>query len=758
MKILHLEDSPSDAELIKNLVIGAWPKGCIQQVDSAAAYQAALKRGDFDLILSDFALPGFDGLTALDLAQVMCPGKPFIFLSGTIGEERAIEAMKRGAADYVIKDRPGRLIPAITQAFKHVEEIAARRRSEEALRLTQERYRLLVDNARDVIFALTDTSHLASLNPAFEALTGWDPAQWIGREYRDLLHADDLPQAQAKIRLAHAGETLAPFELRINTAKGGHLDMEFTLAPQIVDLGIIGIGRDVTERNRALARIREQADIIERSPVAVVVTDMTHRVIYANEGALRLYGLCKEELLGQTSDRLFTPEARPIIEAGRIESLATGEWRGEVPVDTPDGRRLMVELFKNLIRDETGRPKGRLTIAVDVTEKRRMATQIQRAERMDSIGMLAGGVAHDLNNALAPIIMASDLLRTRLVEAKDLKLVDSIMTGAQHGADLVHQLLAFARGTEGKRTMVRADLLVGDVAKLLRSNLPGSIELVTRAEGELWPILGDATTIKQALINLCINARDAMPEGGRIEIHVENATLNRLQVQGAADARPGPYLRMLVRDTGTGIPAKILAKIFDPFFTTKAVGKGTGLGLSMVAGIVKSHGGFLNVESEPGQGTVFELHFPAAAAPGAATAEPSATLSARGHGESFLLIDDDPAVGDVLRQLLEKVGYSVTVALNGPDGLQEYERTPGKFALVIIDMKMLGMSGPEVIAAVRALDPKQAILAISGFALPGGIEALRALEPPVEYLPKPLLTETLLATLERMLRSAIKAD
>lgn len=746
MKILHLEDSSNDAELIGALVREAWPRCDIRRVANGPDFRAALAGGDCNLILSDFAIPGFDGMSALELARRIHPAVPFIFISGTIGEERAIEALRRGAADYVIKDRPGRLVPAIQQALRKVEEEAALRRAETALQENRERQRLLVEQARDVIFTLSPAGDITSLNPAFEVITGWRRADWLGRRFYRLIGRNDLPAALRHFQLARAGEALAAFELKIRKADGGTVDIELTVTPNAGGGEIMGIGRDVTERKRALAKIHEQAEIIDKAPVAVVIADLSHRVTYCNEGAVALYGRPRSAMLGRTADELFPPQTMKLLAAGREAALTKGTWRGEIPVPGPHGESQTVEFFMDLIRDDAGQPRARLSIGVDVTEKRKLESQLQQAERLDSIGMLAGGVAHDLNNALAPILMSVELLRPRLTDEKDQRVLNLMLGSAEHGAALVRQLLAFARGEEGERTEVRAGVLVADVRKLLRSSMPQNITLETQCDPAPWPIHADAVQLKQVLINLGLNARDAMPEGGRIEIRAENVIVDVRQARAHPGAEAGAHLCLSVRDTGTGIPPAILGRIFDPFFTTKERGKGTGLGLTMTAGIVKGHQGILEVESESGQGTVFRLYFPCrtqgAVAPGPAEAP-------RGAGENLLLIEDDRALRETCQSFLEAAGYRVQTTPDAAAGLRIYESSPGAFAVVITDLMMPGLGGRAVIAAIRQRSPQQAILCISGLLDAAERQALDTLDPPVDSLDKPIAAEHLLVAIRR---------
>ncbi len=634
LRLLHLEDNLADAELIQLQITEEWP-GCeIHRVDTRHDFLAAIQNEKFDLILSDFSLPSFNGLEALTLARQFTTTTPFIFLSGTIGEDNAVKALKCGAADYIIKDRPARFISAIRQALAHVQEAERRRDSEE--------------------------------------------------------------------------------------------------------------------------QVREQAALLDKARDAIIATDLDHHIAYWNASAEGLYGWTATEVMGRRLEELQLHAEPARFAAAREQLGATGEWRGEFRIHTKSGTAMQVESTWSLVLGADGKARSILFIDTDVTERKKMEAQLHRAERMDSIGMLAGGVAHDLNNALAPILMAAELLRERVTDPADRRFVDSIEASAQHGAALVQQLLAFARGSEGQRTVVDVGGLIQDVQKLLRSTLSRRIDLKVEAVGTPWPIVADATKIKQVLINLCLNARDAMPNGGRIEILAGNTTIGGKHALSNPGAQPGEYLRIAVRDTGTGIPPEVLSRIFDPFFTTKAAGKGTGLGLSMVAGIIKSHGGFLNVESHVGQGTLFELFFPVRDRVTETPPDTTSTPIAKGRGERILLIDDDPAVRDIFKALLENAGYRVLTVETGQAGLSEFGRNPTEFALVITDLMMPGMNGREVIAALRVLVPRLPILAISGLMDPERQAGLRALNPPVECLAKPILPEKLLLTLRNMIDAAAR--
>ncbi len=499
LEILHLEDCSPDAELIARVLHGEWPRCSITHVTNADDYHQALAQHTFDIILSDYALPGFDGMMALEDARQQCPHTPFVFVSGMIGEERAVEALKRGATDYVSKDRPRRLVPAIRQAVALVSETSRRQQAE--------------------------------------------------------------------------------------------------------------------------ARLREQASLLDKARDAILATDLAHRVTYWNASAERLYGRSATEVLGRTLEQAGLRFDAPRLAAAREALHGLGEWRGELEVQIAPERSVLVERTWSLV-SENGQPRSMLAIDTDVTERKKLEAQLFRAQRLESVGTLAGGVAHDLNNVFTPVLLALDLLAPRTVTPDERLVLEKTRASVAHGAALVRQLLAFARGGAGERHRLEIAPTLAGLQPLLRQSLPENVTLLVDDAAHAWPLLADETQFKQALINLALNARDAMPEGGRLRISAENVGVSAALAMANPGTDPGPFVRITVADTGTGMEPETARRVFDPFFTTKAPGKGTGLGLSVVTGILKGHGGFAQVESAPGEGTAFHLFFPAqparAGAPGLA--------------------------------------------------------------------------------------------------------------------------------------------
>jgi nitrogen-specific signal transduction histidine kinase/CheY-like chemotaxis protein len=395
-----------------------------------------------------------------------------------------------------------------------------------------------------------------------------------------------------------------------------------------------------------------------------------------------------------------------------------------------------------------------------VTEKKELEAQLLRGQRMESLGALASGIAHDLNNVLVPVVLGIQLLRTAALTKADLATLEDMEASARRGADIVKQVLTFARGVEGERLTLQPKHLLKEIEAIATNTFPKNIRIQTETSQGLWPILGDATQLHQALMNLCINARDAMPNGGTLALCASNApdgenpcaTERRGHVWTGPDRKPGPHVCFCVRDEGTGIPREIMDRIFEPFFTTKAIGKGTGLGLSVALGIVRSHGGFARVVSEPGAGSTFELHFPATPGAEVRASLPVDLAHFRGHGQVILVVDDEQAVRDVATRILQRFGYRVIAANGGQEGLRFFLKDRDQIEAVITDMAMPGMDGQELVKELLRIEPGLRIMGMSGHgeniagtsSTPWGL--------PV-FLSKPFTVEKLLVGLTELLQA-----
>lgn len=496
------------------------------------------------------------------------------------------------------------------------------------------------------------------------------------------------------------------------------------------------------ERSRNYLRIREQAELLDKARDAIIVNDLNWRVRFWNHSAEDLYGWTAAEVLGQPlTAQLLCLDDPPFREAV-TKVLETGDWSGELRHKTKSGAELTIQCHWSLVRDDAGRPKSILAINSDVTEQKQLETQFLRAQRMESLGTLAGGIAHDLNNVLTPIVMGTELLLDVLNEPLAQKTLKTMASSAKRGADMVKQVLTFARGTEGEKMILQLTHLIKEMQKIAKETFPKSIEIRTSLDQELALVLGDATQIHQVLLNLCVNARDAMPDGGSITLSARNMTLGEAEVQRLLGAKPIPYVLLQVTDTGSGIPPEILDRIFEPFFTTKEQGKGTGLGLSTVNSIVKGHGGVLEVNSKVGTGTTFNIYLPAADPSGRAALDQKPRERLLGNNELILLIDDESALVEVAACALTSCGYRVLTAESGVRARDLCAAQDSTIDLAVVDMMMPRLDGPATIRALKELQPDLRFIVATGLN-EGDKTRARFDEQPVTILSKPFSLDQL---------------
>jgi PAS domain S-box-containing protein len=497
-------------------------------------------------------------------------------------------------------------------------------------------------------------------------------------------------------------------------------------------------------------QIAEQASFLDKAQDAILVRDLEGRILFWNKGAERVYGWLRQEVVGRKVAELYYADPKKFEESNGL-TISQGEWSGELVHVTKDKREIIIEARWTLVRDSEGLPKSVLAINTDVTEKKKIEAQFMRAQRMESIGTLAGGIAHDLNNILAPILMSIDLLKRQSDSPETTKILQTIQVSAKRGADIVRQVLSFARGMEGQRIEVQPKHLLNDLENIIKDTFPKDIRLQFSVPNDIWTILGDPTQVHQVLLNLSVNARDAMPNGGNLAVSVQNCVLDEQYAVMHSHAKPGRYVKIKVSDSGMGIPPKLIDKIFEPFFTTKELSKGTGLGLSTVMAIVKSHGGVINVYSEQGKGTGFTVYLPAMELSTEALKEQSALASMpRGNGETILVVDDEASILTITGQTLEAYGYRVLTATDGADALSIYLQNRDEIRVVLTDMMMPVMDGAALIHALMRINPVVRIIAASGLNAQGEVEEATA-GGLKHFLIKPYTAGVMLQTIRAIL-------
>lgn len=503
-------------------------------------------------------------------------------------------------------------------------------------------------------------------------------------------------------------------------------------------------------RRQGESRLREQAELLDKANEAIITAGLDGCIRFWNRGAERLLEWPAAEIIGRPLRDVFALDTAGGEAAASRAFRNLCDWRGELRSQRRSGTQLILETSVTVLRDEAGEPSGWLIIGTDITEQKKLEEKFLRAQRLESIGMLAAGLAHDLNNVLAPIGMACAILRRRLAAAADLRLIDTMEKSVNRGAGMMRQVLGFAQGVGGEHRLVQVKHLLRDIVGVITQTFPKSIELTEYAPTDLWPVTGNATQIHQVLLNLCVNARDAMPDGGRMILRAENCRLDAGEAQAIAHARPGTWIRLEVTDTGTGIPPEVLARIWEPFFTTKPADRGTGLGLSTVRGIVETHGGFLTLETKVGTGTTFRVYLPAEQAAGSVLEAEKRPAAAEGRGVRVLVVDDEEPICETVREVLSLLGYEVFTAHDGATAAALFFGRVQKFALVISDFDMPGLDGSELAHIIRLRHPGTRILAMSGLASPG-------LDRPLSFgdgwLAKPFTVDALTQAVEDLLRS-----
>jgi PAS domain S-box-containing protein len=515
-------------------------------------------------------------------------------------------------------------------------------------------------------------------------------------------------------------------------------------------LRVVGSIADLTPLLQTERKLAEQTDLLNLAHDAIIVRDMTGRVQYWNHGAEVLYGWTADEARGRANSDFFENAGAETLRNAQQTLIETGAWSGECEHLTRAGASVTVRSRWSLLRDEEGKPKSALVINTDITEQKRIERQFLRAQRLESLGTLASGIAHDLNNVLLPIMMAAPVLRGEKDPEERDRFLEIVEASARRGSEIIKQVLTFARGADGERILLQPIYLLDEVLKISRQTFPKTIALRTHHDEHIWPIEADPTQLHQVLLNLCINARDAMPNGGSLCLSAANFEVDLEFARTMPAATPGPHVVIEISDTGSGIPREVIDKIFDPFFTTKSVGAGTGLGLSSAAGIVRSHGGFIQVESEPGR-TSFKIYLPAKDAADAADPLQADTLVPRGRGQTILVVDDEPAIREVAEVILSNHGYLVHTAEDGPTALAIFTQQIGHIGVVVTDLVMPLMSGRALVHALRRIDPQVKILVSTGRAEELELSEVEALG--VEgILLKPYSTRNLLLKLSLILR------
>jgi two-component system, cell cycle sensor histidine kinase and response regulator CckA len=900
LRILVVEDVPTDAELALRELKAGGLDFVSERVETREGFLEALERLRPDLVLSDFSLPRFDGMQALRLLLERDPLVPFIVITGATNEATAVECMKAGAADYVIKDHLGRLAPAVRAALEKRRALERQRQAEAALRESEASFSAIFNSSPvGIMLSRTADGQIVNVNQAFLDIVGGrredlvgrttvDLGMWAGGHDRerfigdlqegggawqgersgneplgkasavllttkqiglaggshlltmvtdiserkrteedlrrivaildvtqqisrvggwelDLEHRtgywtdefyrihglergdltlghgghverslecyepEDRPRIEAAIRACVEEGRDYDFELPFTTAKGERRRVR-ALGRAIREGGrivrVVGTLQDVTEKGLAEERLRMLSRMVEQSPVCALLTDPEGYIEYANPKFYALTGYTPDEVLGRNPRILqsgLTPRAT--YETMWATIKAGGEWSGEFCNRKKSGELYWEFATIGALRDAQGRVTHLLAVKEDITAQklteaalRKSQEQLLQSQKMEAVGRLAGGGAHDFNNLLSVIRGYSEIALRRLPPGDPAcKTHEVVLQAADRAAALTRQLLAFSRKQVLELKVVDLGAALAEMEKMLRRLIGEDVELRVERPARLGRVRIDPGQFEQVVMNLAVNSRDAMPGGGTLLLQLADVELDDRDARDEATVVAGPYVMLTVSDTGTGMDPETRGRVFEPFFTTKERGHGTGLGLSTVYGIVKQSGGYIWVDSEPGRGSTFRIYLPRVDAPVESRVAVSAAPAERGLGETVLVVEDDPLVLDLSRQIIAEHGYRVLTARDGHEALRVAAESATEIALLLTDVILPGLNGRQLAEELRRGRPRLRVLYMSGYtddviARAGVHDGRGGLEPGVRLLQKPFTMAALLTAVQRALR------
>jgi two-component system cell cycle sensor histidine kinase/response regulator CckA len=759
LRILILEDVPMDAELMEYELERARIPFIAHRVDSRDSFLQQLDVFRPDVILSDYTLPRFDGMTALSLARELVPSIPFLIVTGSVNEETAVGCMKAGATDYLLKSNLARIGPAIHAALERERAHQEKTRAETALAASERRFRSLVQNSSDLVTIVAPDSTIIYASDSAERIVGYSPVELVGTTLVDYLESTDTDVLRGLLQNSN-GKSNGPVEFCLRRADGTPVWLEAVGTNLLTDPTIRGIvlnARDVSERKRADLALRESEeryrDLFDNASDLVCMSDPAGALLYVNKAWQEGTGYSEDQIGRLQLLDIVHPDSRAQF-ATVLQRVLAGERLDHVELQLVPQVGSPITVEGNLsCTFKDGEPSVVRGIYRDITERKRVEEQLRRAERMQAAGKLAGGVAHEVNNMMTGVIGFSEFVLRSFDPADPRRAdVEEVIRAGTRAADVTRQLLAFTRQQFLRPQVIQINTVVSEMEKMLRHSLGEDKRLDLRLRQDAGQIRADRGQLEQVLINLVLNARDAIDGHGRVTIETGTAVWDQAYADRheGVDIPLGHYAMLAVTDSGCGMDADLQARIFEPFFTTKAVGQGTGLGLSTVYGIVKQSGGFIWVYSELDRGSVFKVYLPQAT-PVQTVESPFdlANLPKRGS-ETILIIEDEDVVRNLASRGLADHGYRVVQAKNGAEALRFVQEHHGVVDLVISDVVMPEMGGRELGQHLALFEPELQILYMSGYT---GEDVVQRglLDPGAPFQQKPFTPGTLASKVRAML-------
>ena len=725
LHVLLIENSLADAELNLRELERAGFRCKPQIVAGRAEFLEQLGRFPFDVVLADYRLPGWTGMDAFSAMRQTGREVPFILVTGTLGEEVAVECIRQGVIDFVLKDHLARLPLVVGRALEERALRDARNFMVQALRQSEANSLFLFANNPLSMWVFDrETLQILQVNDAALRNYGYSRRDFLRMSAGDLHPPEEVPKLLDAFQSADSRELL-PGQWRHRRKDNSAIDVEIFLHRMEYSghAAALVVAQDITERKRAEDEKQKFFTLVENCRDFIAVADLCDNVEYVNPAGRAMLGIAgPDSVKGSHSLDYVIPADLPLVHNTILPALySTGHWEGELRFrHRQSGQPLQMDFVGFQVKDpQTGEPRFVATVSRDMSERRGLEQQLRQAQKFEAIGQLAGGIAHDFNNVVGAILGWAELGEEQAAsgDAVLLNYFKKIHSQCDRVTALIRQLLAFARRQILEPRSLSLNQTVRDVMNLLDKVIGKDIEIREDLAADLSAVRADPTQIEQVLMNLCINARDAMPKGGTITIETHNTSLSEEECRHAAGLQPGRFAELRVADTGMGMDAAVRERIFEPFFTTKGAGKGTGLGLATVYGIVKQHNGFIHVESEPGEGSTFRIFLAVDETPAADKSPVPASddLPARGGTETILLADDHLGICEMAQSVLTARGYNVLVAHDGEEAVQIYHANRDRISLAVLDVIMPRKSGTEVFAAIKSLNPNLSVLFATGY-------------------------------------------